>query len=1315
MKKFTLHGLAVALSLLMAVQGNAQDVIDLTAVDNPDILADTLPDLASGSIVLLKPGMTYNAGGHGFDKSVTLQSSEPSNLKRPHIYCGENFNFIDGATIDSVIFINLEFSGQYESRYVLNVDSSATVGKLAFIGCYIHDLRGISRMKAGTGTLDQYILEDCMVTMIRDYGILSVDVNTWATHNILLKNTTIYQTQTFITSRNDSETLVMEGCTFSETPAAGQRMFRWRESGQDNVTGGILVKNTLWGTGWDEAASGTTAYDGYDGLGSTTWSFENTYVTSDLEISEGGDSIEGFNFVYEDLSTALWVNPAGGNLHFADTAFDGIGNAGDQRWAMASAEGYPEWNISTAAFKDLGILDMAQKVAGLNIYAASDKPVEIDANNKTVDDMSFTHRLKFGGSGSFDEDGQPLSRVLSVDVKGNTNITIMAMSSSSSADRVLNIAAGHKDSIFAEFPALGASLTKGEYLYEGDAKKLFFYSPSSGVNVYYIKTEHIASSDATLSDLSVGAGTLTPAFSPEVTAYAVTVPYGTTSVLVSATPNHPAATATGDGSINVSSGSGTATVVVTAEDNITMVTYTVDITVETGSGEDPVIVDLTGFDNPDILADTLPGLISGSTVLLKPGMVYNTGGYAFNISLTLQSSEPSNLNRPKINCASNFNFGEFASVDSIVFRNLEFFGEYDARYVINSNVSANVGKLVFDGCYLHDLRGIVRMKDAGPGILDEYVIRNSVVRMIRDYGILTVDRDDWQVNHISLQHSSFSRTRSFLTSRNNSLTLLLDGCTLNETTTTGREMLRWRTVGADQITDGITVRNTIWGPGWDEDGVDSTKIIGYTGLASTAWTFENSYSTGDLDFVTGANEITGFNFTYSGMSSDLWYSDTTGNFNYADTTFNGIGNSGDQRWAEATEDGGRAWNISRPAYKDLGTLDSTQVVAGLSIIANPDKMITIDANNKTVGDMTFSSRLKFGGSGQFDDNGQPLGRVVSIDVNGNTGILLAAMSSSSSSDRVLNIAAGHKDSVIAEFPALGASLTMGQYTYTGGPTKLFFYSPSSGVNLYYLKAGHIAGTDATLSSLSVSSGTLSPEFDAGVTDYTVELSTGSTSVTVSATASDPLATVDGTGEIDVSSGSATATITVTAEDGTTTMTYTLNITVAKSSDASLLNLTVSAGILNPFFDSEIFEYSVILASGTSSVTVTATPNDGNATVTGDGDIDVSSGAATASIVVTAADGTTMATYTIEFTVITGIEDDQGNSMKVFPTVSDGYFQVDFAGQPGMVRVFDLTGRQVLSKNADSSIETIYLDSPGVYLFRLENDKESITVRVLSVK
>lgn len=605
------------------------------------------------------------------------------------------------------------------------------------------------------------------------------------------------------------------------------------------------------------------------------------------------------------------------------------------------------------------------------------------------------------------------------------------------------------------------------------------------------------------------------------------------------------------------------------------------------------------------------------------------------------------------------------------------------------------------------------MKDNGPGSLDEYVINNCMVTMIRDYGILTVDINTWACNNIALTNSTFSKIRAFITSKNNTETVTIEGCSFSETPSAGQRMFRWREAGQDNVTGGIMVKNTLWGTGWDELAEGSTGYDGFDGLAATTWAFENTYKTSDLEF--SADTIEGINFTYDGLSTALWSDLATGDLNYADTTFDGIGNAGDQRWSNATEDGGLEWNISAAAFANLGTIAATQKVAGLDIIANSDKTITIDGNSKTVGDMSFTSRLKLGGSASFDENGQPLGRVLSIDVKGNTGITVAAMSSSSSSDRVLNIAAGHKDSIIAEFPAMGAELTKGQYTYLGGATKLYFYSPSSGVNVYYIKTGHIVGTDATLSGLSVNTGTFSPDFDATVTTYTVVVPAGTTSVSVSATATDPLATVDGAGDVNVSSGSGTATVTVTAEDGTTTMVYTVNITVEANNDASLSALSISAGILDPFFDATTMTYSVVLPEGTTSVTVTATANDPNATVTGAGDIDVSSGSGTATIVVTAEDGTTELTYTINFTVPTGIGEAQQKSMSVYPTLSNGTFNIEFTSNPGMITVYDLTGNKVLERNASSLIETIQIDKSGIFMIRLECGNEIQIVRVISAR
>lgn len=102
--------------------------------------------------------------------------------------------------------------------------------------------------------------------------------------------------------------------------------------------------------------------------------------------------------------------------------------------------------------------------------------------------------------------------------------------------------------------------------------------------------------------------------------------------------------------------------------------------------------------------------------------------------------------------------------------------------------------------------------------------------------------------------------------------------------------------------------------------------------------------------------------------------------------------------------------------------------------------------------MNFTSRLKLGGTGAFDAGGIPVSRVLSFPVTGNTTITVMAMSSSSSADRELVFAAGTKETVVGKFPALGASISKGEYSYTGGPTTIYIFSASSGVNLYYLKA-----------------------------------------------------------------------------------------------------------------------------------------------------------------------------------------------------------------------------------------------------------------------
>ena len=90
------------------------------------------------------------------------------------------------------------------------------------------------------------------------------------------------------------------------------------------------------------------------------------------------------------------------------------------------------------------------------------------------------------------------------------------------------------------------------------------------------------------------------------------------------------------------------------------------------------------------------------------------------------------------------------------------------------------------------------------------------------------------------------------------------------------------------------------------------------------------------------------------------------------------------------------------------------------------------------------------------------------------------------------------------------------------------------------------------------------------------------------------------------------------------------ITVPASNDATLANLTVSQGTLNPAFSAATTSYTVSVANSIGQITIGATANDGNANVAGAGSKSLNIGSNPFSIVVTAEDGTEK-TYTVTVT------------------------------------------------------------------------------------
>lgn len=193
------------------------------------------------------------------------------------------------------------------------------------------------------------------------------------------------------------------------------------------------------------------------------------------------------------------------------------------------------------------------------------------------------------------------------------------------------------------------------------------------------------------------------------------------------------------------------------------------------------------------------------------------------------------------------------------------------------------------------------------------------------------------------------------------------------------------------------------------------------------------------------------------------------------------------------------------------------------------------------------------------------------------------------------------------------------YVWTGGVNNGVPFVPSATAN--YL----VTGTDANgcigkdsitvavsnclntdLASLSISSGLLSPSFVKTTVNYTSIVANNITSINITPTADDPLATLqirvnNGT-YTNVSSGSAssitglnigtnTIEIKVTARDSVTTKVYTLIVNRSAYSNANLSNINLIGAPYSPFFNSDSLIYSSSVLFGVNKVKVSPIVSD----------------------------------------------------------------------------------------------------------------------------
>ncbi len=144
-----------------------------------------------------------------------------------------------------------------------------------------------------------------------------------------------------------------------------------------------------------------------------------------------------------------------------------------------TAESKKFWN-----FADFTLGDIVETtiIDNLEMVAASDKKLSIDKNPKSIDDIDFTQRLKFGGTGTSEV------RYIRFKVAPATKVTVYGMSANPGTTRVLNVDFGQFGLTKASLENDGNAIDKVEYEYTGETETdVYVYSTNSGFNIYGIK------------------------------------------------------------------------------------------------------------------------------------------------------------------------------------------------------------------------------------------------------------------------------------------------------------------------------------------------------------------------------------------------------------------------------------------------------------------------------------------------------------------------------------------------------------------------------------------------------------------------------------------------------------------------------------------------------------------------------------------------------------------------------------------------------------------------------------------------------------
>ena len=240
---------------------------------------------------------------------------------------------------------------------------------------------------------------------------------------------------------------------------------------------------------------------------------------------------------------------------------------------------------------------------------------------------------------------------------------------------------------------------------------------------------------------------------------------------------------------------------------------------------------------------------------------------------------------------------------------------------------------------------------------------------------------------------------------------------------------------------------------------------------------------------------------------------------------------------------------------------------------------------------------------------------------------------------------------------------------------------------------NFTSSNAQLSNLSVSTGTLVPAFNSNVTNYTVNVPNSVTFLTISCTPEEQFATVEGAGLKYLEVGNNSFTITVTADDKITTKQYTVNI--IRGSDNKY---TIKASVENNIGGTISPEGETTVEEG-ANLTFTITPFD-NYYIS--------------KVLVNEENKGVLTTYTFEnikadgtihviFTDKVGIEINELSNINVYSHQNRIYIKNESNVAVKSVEIVDMMGRIIYQSNLNNfeTVIPLYVET-GIYNVILYN-------------